>query len=503
MSKFFITTPIYYVNDVPHIGHAYTTILADVLSRFHRAAGDDVFFITGVDEHGQKVLQAAQKRGVSAQQHCDELAPRFSNLWKKLNIDNDDFIRTTEERHTKVVQHVLQKVYDAGDIYVDEYEGWYSVAEERFITETEMASGQFRDVKQIKEKNYFFRMGKYQERLIKYIQDNPDFIRPDHRANEILGFLKQPLGDLCISRPKARMSWGIDLPFDKDYVTYVWFDALINYISVPGYSSDDKKFEKWWPADLHLIGKDILTTHSVYWTTMLFSLELPLPKTIFAHGWWLTGDTKMSKSLGNVINPMDFIEKYGVDAVRYFLMSEMVLGMDANFTEDAFIKRYNSDLANDFGNLLNRVSGLIGKYFDGCIPEASELSPDDKELKSVFDHEEGVLSFVRKSIGNLEIHAAICGILELVGRANRYLEHQAPWKVAKDNLARAGTILYTATEILRLSTVLLKPVMPSKTQAVLDILGASDSGLTWGELKPGTKLQTHDALFPRIELEKK
>ncbi len=500
MKNFFVTTPIYYVNDVPHIGHAYTTILADVLARFHRAAGEEVFFLTGVDEHGQKVLQAAQKRGVPPQQHCDELAPRFSNLWEKLEIRYDDFIRTTEARHTKVVQHVLQKVYDAGDIYVDEYEGWYSVAEERFITETEMTSGVFRDVKQIKERNYFFKMSKYQDRLIEYIQSHPEFIQPEHRANEILGFLKQPLGDLCISRPKARMSWGIDLPFDKEYVTYVWFDALINYISVPGYASDEQKFLRLWPADLHLIGKDILTTHSVYWTTMLFSLGLPLPRTIFAHGWWLTGDTKMSKSLGNVINPMDFIEKYGVDAVRYFLMREMVLGADANFTPDAFIKRYNSDLANDFGNLLNRVSGLLGKNHDGAVPEPGAMTAAEEEIITVG---RGLSAKVHELIGRLRVHEAIDETINLVRIVNKYLELQAPWKLAKTDMPSACRVLYVAAEALRLSSALLKPVMPSKTKAVLEILGAADSGLTWGELKSGTTLQPHGALFPRIEVEKK
>ena len=283
MSKFYVTTPIYYVNDAPHIGHAYTTILADVLSRYHRTIGEEVFFLTGLDEHGQKVKQAAEKRGLSPQAHCDDLAPRFINLWQKLDIRYDDFVRTTQERHKRIVQAVLQKVYEAGDIYMDEYEGLYSVAEERFITETEHSSGQFRDVKTIQEKNYFFRMGKYQQKLIAYINAHPDFIQPEHRRNEMLGFLKQPLGDLCISRPKARMDWGIEIPFDKDYVTYVWFDALINYISIPGYMSEEAKFNKWWPADVHLIGKDILTTHCVYWTTMLFSLGLPLPKVIFAH----------------------------------------------------------------------------------------------------------------------------------------------------------------------------------------------------------------------------
>src|SRR5262245_10893826 len=258
MNKFYVTTPIYYVNDKPHIGHAYTTILADVLARYHRAEGNKTFFLTGLDEHGQKVQQAAEKRGVSPQQHCDDMAPRFKELWEKLEIQYDDFVRTTQPRHTKIVQQVLQEVYDKGDIYVDEYEGWYSVAEERFITETEKESGAFREVKKLKEKNYFFKMSKYQTQLITYIEEHPEFIQPEHRKNEILGFLRQPLEDLCISRPKARMSWGIEIPFDKDYVTYVWFDALINYISVPGYGSDDKNFKQWWPANIHLIGKDIL-----------------------------------------------------------------------------------------------------------------------------------------------------------------------------------------------------------------------------------------------------
>ena len=496
--KFYITTPIYYVNDTPHIGHAYTTILADVLTRYHKAKGDHVFFLTGLDEHGQKVQQAAEKRSRTPQEHCDDLAPRFKELWKKLEIQYDDFIRTTEPRHIAVVQAALQKVYDVGDIYSDEYEGWYSVAEERFITETEKESGHFRDVKKLKERNWFFRMGQYQQRLIDYINDHDEFIQPEHRRNEVLGFLRQPLEDLCISRPKSRMSWGIELPFDSEYVTYVWFDALLNYITAPGFSSDEKKFKKWWPASVHLIGKDILTTHAVYWSTMLFSLGLPLPKTIFAHGWWLTGDAKMSKSLGNIVDPLDLMDEYGIDSVRYYLMSEMVLGQDANFSMESFIKRYNSDLANDFGNLLNRISGLIEKLFDGVIPKLGDVTDEDL----IESGAKNLSSKISDDIEKLKVNIAIDHSMGLIRWANRYLEQQAPWKIAKTDLKRAGTVLYVTTEALRLSTVLLGPVMPEKTAAVLDILGATDTDSTWGRLKSGTKLKSHEALFPRIELEK-
>ncbi|MBI3601944.1 MAG: methionine--tRNA ligase [Candidatus Omnitrophica bacterium] len=498
MPKFFVTTPIYYVNDAPHIGHAYTTILADVLARFHRIAGDEVFFLTGLDEHGQKVKQAAQKRGLKPQAHCDDLAPRFLNLWQKLDIRFDDFIRTTEERHKKIVQLVLQKVHDAGDIYVDEYEGWYSVAEERFISQSEYTSGQFRDVKKLKEKNYFFKMGKYQQQLIDYLESHPDFIEPEHRKNEMLGFLRQPLSDLCISRPKARMDWGIEIPFDRDYVTYVWFDALVNYISVPGYGSDDAKFKKWWPAQVHLIGKDILTTHSIYWTTILFSLGLSLPKTIFAHGWWLIGQTKMSKSLGNVVNPLDLIDQYGADAVRYYLMREMVLGSDANFTLDSFNKCFNSDLANDFGNLLNRVSGLIAKNHGGRIPGAGLLTAVEEDIKKQANALPGK---VKDLVNAFEVQEAVVAVIEFVRVLNKYMEAQAPWKLARTDMKAAERVLYTAAEGLRIASIMLAPVMPQKIATVLDILGAVGSKPVWGQLKAGTALKTHPPLFPRIELD--
>ena len=498
-NHFYVTTPIYYVNGKPHIGHAYTTILADVLSRYHKVEQEDVFFLTGLDEHGQKVQQAAQERGVAPQQQCDEMAPRFRELWQRLEIQNDDFIRTTEDRHIRIVQEALRKVYEKGDVYADEYEGWYSVAEERFITDTEMRSGKFRDVKKIKEKNYFFKMSKYQQQLINHIEQNPGFIRPESRRNEILGFLRQPLEDLCISRPKSRLSWGIELPFDTDYVTYVWFDALMNYISAPGWASDPENFSRWWPVSVHLIGKDILTTHCVYWPTMLMSLEVELPQMIFAHGWWLTGDTKMSKSLGNVVNPLDLIDKFGVDAVRYYLMSEMVLGLDANFTPDSFIKRYNSDLANDFGNLLNRVSGLIGKYFNGRIPEPGQLQEADQNIADAVN---SLKADVAERVNEMKIHEAVDTALQLVRRANKYMEVQAPWKLAKEDLPAAGRVLYTAMEALRAAAVALSPVMPQKADDVLGVLGARGTALVWGGLKAGTQLEVHDALFPRIEVEK-
>ena len=493
--SFYITTPIYYVNDIPHIGHAYTTILADVLSRYQKQLGNDSFFLTGLDEHGQKVQDAATRRGIDPTDHCDEMSKRFTSLWERLHISNDDFIRTTENRHKNVVREILKIVYNAGDIYEDEYEGLYSVSEERFITEKEADTGQFRDIKKLKEKNYFFRMSKYQKALIAHINSNPKFIQPEHRKNEILGFLKQPLNDLCISRPKSRLNWGIELPFDSGYVTYVWFDALINYITAPGFLDDNISFDKYWPANMHLIGKDILTTHTVYWPTMLMSAGIDLPKTIFAHGWWLMGDEKMSKSSGNVINPMDLIDDYGVDPVRYYLMREMVLGQDANFTLKSFVNRYNSDLANDFGNLLSRISTLINKNYDGYMPEVSSLGDKEKRLKSIS------IELVKKfdnNMSRMSINEAIEETLQFVRSINRYFEHMAPWKLVKENLKSAGTVLYTGAEALRICAVLLSPIMPQRIQILLSVLNTESVDRNWGGLKSGTRLGDHKPLFPRI-----
>ena len=497
MSKtFYLTTPIYYVNDKPHIGHAYTTILADVLARYHRNAGRETFFLTGLDEHGQKVQQAAEDRGIEPQQHCDEMAPRFIDLWEKLHISYDDFIRTTENRHKKIVQMFLQKVYDAGDIYEDEYEGLYSVSEERFITEKEAESDEFRDIKKLKEKNYFFKMGKYQDALIDHIKSNPKFIQPEHRKNEILGFLRQPLNDLCVSRPKSRLNWGIELPFDKEYVTYVWFDALINYITAPGFGKDHESFDKWWPVSYHLIGKDILTTHAVYWPTMLMSANIELPQSIFAHGWRRMGESKMSKSIGNVINPMDLIDDYGVDPVRYYLMREMVLGQDSNFTMESFIQRYNSDLANDFGNLLSRISTLMKKNYDGRIPDPGELSEAELRIKT---KGESLCGTVNGMIKNMRLNEAIENTMQYIRSVNKYMEENAPWKLVKEDKSAAGKILYTAGEALRLGAVLLSPVMPNRTAILLDALNAPGVDLSWGGLKPGETLKDHEPLFPRVK----
>jgi len=496
MSKtFYLTTPIYYVNDKPHIGHAYTTILADVLARYHRNAGRETFFLTGLDEHGQKVQQAAEDRGIEPLQHCDEMAPRFIDLWEKLHISYDDFIRTTENRHKIIVQMFLQKVYDAGDIYEDEYEGLYSISEERFITEKEAESDEFRDIKKLKEKNYFFKMGKYQDALIDHIKSNPKFIQPEHRKNEILGFLRQPLNDLCVSRPKSRLNWGIELPFDKEYVTYVWFDALINYITSPGFGKDHESFDKWWPVSYHLIGKDILTTHAVYWPTMLMSADIELPQSIFAHGWWLMGESKMSKSIGNVINPMDLIDDYGVDPVRYYLMREMVLGQDSNFTMESFIQRYNSDLANDFGNLLSRISTLMKKNYDGRIPDPGELSEAELRIKT---EGESLCGTVDGMIKNMRLNEAIENTMQYIRSVNKYMEENAPWKLVKEDKSAAGKILYTAGEALRLGAVLLSPVMPNRTSILLDALNAPGVDLSWGGLKPGKTLKDHEPLFPRV-----
>ena len=501
MQNFYLTTPIYYVNDQPHLGHAYTTILADVLARYHRAIGDDVFFLTGTDEHGLKVQQAAEARGKSEQEHTDEFVKRFQDLWDRLSISNDDFIRTTQPRHKKVVQHLLQLLHDKGELYVDNYEGLYSVSEERFVTEKEAESGDFKQIERINEKNWFFKMSAYQERLIDHIHANPQFIQPESRRNEVLGFLRQPLKDLCISRPKSRLKWGIEIPFAPEYVTYVWFDALTNYISAIGYSKDEEQFNHWWPANYHLIGKDILTTHAVYWPTMLMAAGIELPQTIYAHGWWMMGKNKMSKSSGNAIQPLDLMDHVGIDPVRYYLMREMVLGSDAVFTPEHFMRRYNADLANDLGNLTNRISKFIWRHFEGRVPPPAPPG-DATAQEDLKRFAADVVKRVPQQIYAMTIHAAIESAMELVRKVNVYLEICQPWKQIKEDPVQAGNTMYQAAEGLRIAAQLLAPVMPSRTDNIRAMIGGGGVDITyleWGGILPGTHILEPESPFPRLD----
>jgi methionyl-tRNA synthetase len=506
---FYVTTPIYYVNDKPHIGHAYTTILADVLARYHRLLGVPTHFLTGTDEHGQKVQRAAQLHGITPQEQCDQTVVRFQQLWQRLEITHDDFIRTTEERHKSIVQKILQDLYTRGEIYAAEYAGWYCVPCERFFLEKDLVEGCCpecrRAVERLVEKNYFFRMSAYQSWLVDYITTHPGSIQPEHRRQETLGFLRQPLNDLCISRPKSRLNWGIELPFDKNYVTYVWFDALVNYISAVGYGSDAARFARWWPATVHLIGKDILTTHTVYWPTMLKAMGVELPTTVFAHGWWLVGRDKMSKSLGNVVDPMDMAALYGVDAFRYFLLAEMSLGQDASFTEEAFITRYNADLANDLGNLASRVIKMIRRDLGGVMPAAAAPGQDEEELLALTL---GAVDSMQERLRALQLDRGVAEVMAAVRAGNRYFDRLKPWSLAKaGDTAALSRVLYHAAECLRIVSGLLLPIMPGKMTELRRALGLGEAAATpaleglrhWGGLPAGVAVADIEALFPRRE----
>ena len=500
MKKIYLTTPLYYVNDKPHIGHGYTTILADVLTRYHKLIGKDVFFLTGTDEHGQKVQEAALKLKTTPKKHVDKFHKNYIDLWKKLNIKYDKFIRTTDKNHVEKVKKVLQTLWDKEEIYLDEYEGLYSVSEERFITEKEYEEGDYRQIKKLKEKNYFFKMSKYQDKLIDHINKNPDFIIPESRKNEILGFLKKPLDDLCISRPKDRLEWGIEIPFDTNYVTYVWFDALLNYITGIEWDNNEDFFNKWWPVDYHLMGKDIITTHAVYWSTMLMANNLPLPKHIVAHGWWLIDNTKMSKSIGNVIDPIELIDYYGEDCLRFFLMREMTLGQDASFSFELFKRRYNDDLANDLGNLLNRITILIRKFCNNSVPNIKNTDKIDSEL---IDRIKSLPKKALDNIENLKINLAMESIMSMIRSINKYLELKEPWKKLKinNNDQEGLNSLSIACEAIALSAKLLFPVMPKKCQEIFDILDIksnSINNLNFGTVSDN-HIEKHAALFPRIE----
>jgi methionyl-tRNA synthetase len=510
--RFYVTTPIYYVNGTPHIGHAYTTLLADVLTRYHRLFGRPARFLTGTDEHGLKVQQAAESEGLEPRVYCDRMVVRFKDQWSKLGIHYDRFIRTTDHDHIGFVQQILERLWEKGQIYRAPYKGWYCVPDERFWTEKDITEGACPDcgrpVVEIEEDNYFFRMSAYREWLIEHIESHPGFIYPESRRNEVLGFLRRGLGDLCISRPRTRLAWGIPIPFDDQYVTYVWFDALLNYVTAVRAQGIPADGIDWWPADLHLIGKDIVTTHCVYWPTMLRAAGLELPRCIAAHGWWLVDEQKMSKSRGNVVAPLDLVDRYGVDAFRYFLMRDMAVGQDRSFSEVELVQRYNADLANDLGNALSRVTRMIARYREGVVGEPGSLqeAPEQTLLQGV----ERAPGLVRRGVEGLALHEAIEQAMTPVRLVNRYLEQREPWQVAKDP-ARApllDTILYTAVEALRIAAVLLGPVMPERMAAMRTQLGEQEpqpgesfETLTaWGRLSPGRRIPGGEALFPRAEL---
>jgi len=508
--SFYITTPIYYVNASPHIGHAYTTIVADVLARYHRMVGVNTFFVTGTDEHGDKIAEAAQKDGLTPQEYADKISAQFRSLCPELSITNDYFIRTTDPNHIETVRYILQKVYDSGDIYFGQYEGYYCVGCERFYMEKELIEGKCPDHQMKpeyrKESNYFFRMSKYQDWLINHIKEHPDFIRPERYKNEVLAFLREPLDDLCISRPKTRLQWGITLPFDQNYVTYVWFDALINYITALDYP-DGEKFKTFWLAAEHLIAKDILKPHGIYWPTMLKAAGIEPFQHLNVHGYWNLDQSKMSKSLGNIVRPLDLKDKYGLDAFRYFLLRDMVFGLDSNFSEEAFVQRLNSDLANDLGNLVSRTITMAVKYCDGKVPEINPQKKDsvlhEAALKAVTE--------VESSFNDMSLHKALIAIWEFINVTNKYIVENEPWSLGKDpaNKEKLTEIMYNLLVALRAMAILLKPFMPQTAEKILRQIGVDKSSALdlasihkEDALTAGSPLIRGESLFPRISQEK-
>ena len=509
MRTFYLTTPIYYVNAAPHLGHAYTTIVADAMCRYRRLQGDQVYFLTGTDEHGDKIAQAAAKAGTSPQAYTDRIAAEFRKTWDRLGISYDDFIRTTEPRHKRVVQQILQRLWDAGEIYFGKYGGHYCYGCERFYTEKEIVEGKCPDhqtpLTYIEEENYFFKMSKYQEWLVKEIESRPEMIRPERYRNEILGFLREPLQDLSISRPRTRLEWGIPLPFDDRYVTYVWFDALINYVSALGYP-DGERFKNFWPHVQHLIGKDILKPHGVYWPCMLKALGIPLYQHLNVHGYWSLGGGKMSKSIGNIVEALALTDKYGHDAFRYFILREMPFGLDANFSEEALVARLNADLANDLGNLVSRATTVIVNFAGGVVPAPGVETDQELLLRKTFDR---VRAEVHAAMEEFAFHRALASIWEFIAVVNRYVDSSAPWALAKDTAqsSRLSTVLYHLAESLRCCSVLLAAFLPATSEKIRSPLGLGSIAIgsldfQWGKMKPGTKVEKAQALFPRIEEKK-
>jgi len=501
---FYVSTPIYYVNDVPHIGHAYTTLAADVLARYKRLKGFDVFFLTGSDEHGQKVEKAALASGETPLELADRVVKRFQALWEKLDISYSDFIRTTQERHKEGVSHIFSHILEKGDIFLGEYEDWYCTPCETFWTETQLIDNKCPDcnrpVEKLKEESYFFRMSKYQEQLLAHIEANPDFIQPKSKRNEIISFIKEGLRDLSVSR--TSFNWGIPVPGNERHVIYVWFDALTNYITALGYPDEQGNFGTYWPVDVHLIGKDILRFHSVYWPTFLMAAGLPLPKKVFAHGWWTVEGQKMSKSLQNVVEPNSLVDRYGVDAIRYFLLREVPFGLDGDFSHSALVHRINSDLANDLGNLLNRSTAMIVKYFDGILPTPGPLQEIDLTFRA---KAETMVEQVDGHLEDLAFSKALQSIWEVISAGNKYIDETAPWTLAKDpaQQERLATVMYCLAEVQRLVYFLLTPFMARTARKALNYLGwegePDEAGLVWGKLAAGTMITKAEPLFPRIE----
>lgn len=507
---FYISTPIYYPSDKLHIGHAYCTTIADSMARYKRLTDVDVLFVTGSDEHGQKIQRKAAEQNITPKEYVDKIVAGFQALWEKLNISNDEFIRTTEKRHYNVVQEIFKKIYDKGDIYKSTYEGLYCTPCETFWIERQLVDGKCPDcgrpVETVQEESYFFRMSKYQDRLLQFIEDNPDFIQPVSRKNEMINFIKGGLEDLCISR--TTFDWGIPVPIDNKHVIYVWFDALSNYLTAAGYLSDTEKFNKFWPADIHLVGKEIVRFHTIIWPIILMALELELPKKVYGHGWLVVDGDKMSKSKGNVIDPVALIDEFGADSIRYFLLREINLGLDGNFSREALIQRINADLANDLGNLLHRTLSMVNKFNGGLVKNTKVLEDVDTELIALAQN---TVKQYQDSMDKMEISVAIRTVWNLISRSNKYIDLTGPWALAKDESKqeRLQTVMYNLIESLRIISVLIAPFMPNTAPKIWKQLGLGEFSKVkfkdikeWGTVMTETKVEQPEQIFPRIEEEK-